>query len=1187
MWPGTAYRRPDGGALAVPLRDLRLAGSAGPEGTERVLIANQTDEPLWLDAGSMSLRLGDSVLGSVLEVLESSTAAHSFHLEPVLLATLTPIEGGIALETPPGEPTRVALAARPGDTPLGERCATCAPRDDGFLCVRLPSHSISVLRPDDLLVVRFELMNLEILKCCFRGSRLVAQDPSRPAYLIVHLPPQSIAERAFLEAPTGSEEPRISCMESRLAKESRLAFKLKDCNAEIPFDLPSLLRWDPEIWEPSKVPAIRPEAEILSPKAHQTDIEFPWRLHLSPDDGTFWAHNPEPVTRDGRTELWHTRLGLLRPWEAETPTVRAVWADDDTLPKSACPYSEDPTRPFRTSLTQEDRESIVQASHQLGCQPRPVGARLLALSSLGAWSDLRGEWPCTDQPCNGLEKWTHLTTMGRDQKVVVELRAFACRTGHKVILVQETTRELQRAEVTMDGRKRSMFVAFLRQRFYVKVKERKRAYGNWDMHHRSIEILDERTPFINEPNSAANGAVPKNANETYGALAFWPTVGDNVFQFRMKGIDFSGSEQTWLEPLLIIQAGTSAEPSSLTLTPRFLAAIRHYNGSPRRVLQFDGQPIAIAPSFRKGDTEVSVRTASFRVRHLRDLPTLPCEAGYLDPKGAALERHKDPCEPPFWPAVETIVASVPAVEAFLGASKPAQWFPLSIDCDDAFESFAELATKNSTVASFHESSDRSGGSLGPSPAITHLSRRFGPVGLGDKGPKHIDPGMAPAAASAVVAGPLTQVPAADFFDSGATLFGTIELGKIIGAVAPEDGTVPAMLSLLTPFADGPDFLQQSLTWDTTNLVSKEFESILAFERKEGTRFRIDGSFALWIGEPESARFAMQGTLEEFAIRIGYQSAGARVNFDRVTYQALSDGKTSFDLELGNVEFLGALAFIQKLAEKLREFLRKELGVEVDLQPEGLTVWMPPINLPTLNFGMVTIKNLSIRSWVRLPFTPNPVELGFGLGRADAPCELTIGIFGGTAYILVLLDTESGGVRRFEAVLEFGVLREVSFGPAHGRVYLLGGIFFSIAMDRGKRVVVLRAFVRAGGSVDVLGLITAYIDLCIGLRHESTGAQSFLVGEASLTIGFKIVLIKYSARLRRAERIAGSASSGGGQQRSRLFARSALAALTTSDADSCTPIAEPPRLEFEKAICERDWREYWSAFASAEGGLHAA
>jgi hypothetical protein len=44
-----------------------------------------------------------------------------------------------------------------------------------------------------------------------------------------------------------------------------------------------------------------------------TDLRLPSRLELTPRGGaTVFTHAGPPVTRDGRTELWHTRLATLR-----------------------------------------------------------------------------------------------------------------------------------------------------------------------------------------------------------------------------------------------------------------------------------------------------------------------------------------------------------------------------------------------------------------------------------------------------------------------------------------------------------------------------------------------------------------------------------------------------------------------------------------------------------------------------------------------------------------------------------------------------------------------------------------------------------------------------------------------------------------------------------------------------------
>jgi hypothetical protein len=60
----------------------------------------------------------------------------------------------------------------------------------------------------------------------------------------------------------------------------------------------------------------------------------------SPSMSGGWTHAALPVTREDRTELWHTRLGLVvgeQVDEKQRPVVRAIWARDfesDVPPKT-------------------------------------------------------------------------------------------------------------------------------------------------------------------------------------------------------------------------------------------------------------------------------------------------------------------------------------------------------------------------------------------------------------------------------------------------------------------------------------------------------------------------------------------------------------------------------------------------------------------------------------------------------------------------------------------------------------------------------------------------------------------------------------------------------------------------------------------------------------------------------------
>src|SRR5207247_462614 len=111
------------------------------------------------------------------------------------------------------------------------------------------------------------------------------------------------------------------------------------------------------------------------------------RLFLSPNRSGAWAHSATPVTFDGRTELWHTRLAVrhkngdrFTSEETLPRTVRAVWSPDYT-PTGLPPHKEPPV-PFRMPMDANDRDQIVRLSSDFlipGYHPPSIGADKLYL----------------------------------------------------------------------------------------------------------------------------------------------------------------------------------------------------------------------------------------------------------------------------------------------------------------------------------------------------------------------------------------------------------------------------------------------------------------------------------------------------------------------------------------------------------------------------------------------------------------------------------------------------------------------------------------------------------------------------------------------------------------------------------------------------------------------------------------
>src|SRR5829696_6362059 len=193
------------------------------------------------------------------------------------------------------------------------------------------SLTASVLRPRDLLALRFEFVNLTLRpgQVVDEPPRLVRITPDAAAYLLVHFPPQHVAEETLLQtledlenAPADPPPPgtptlppptlvadRPAVVQSILANGSQLAFRIPEDVSAIPFTLDALLDWR----RFDLVAQTSAEENRLA-----TRLEIPYRLILTPsvfgDSGTTpsrdtitWTHSPG-ATPDGWNEIWHARI---------------------------------------------------------------------------------------------------------------------------------------------------------------------------------------------------------------------------------------------------------------------------------------------------------------------------------------------------------------------------------------------------------------------------------------------------------------------------------------------------------------------------------------------------------------------------------------------------------------------------------------------------------------------------------------------------------------------------------------------------------------------------------------------------------------------------------------------------------------------------------------------------------------
>ncbi len=470
------------------------------------------------------------------------------------------------------------------------------------------SFSAEVLRADDLLVLRLDFYNLR-LQPGPTGKKMVSDGPGQ-SFIVVHFPPQHIAEQAFLEGdPNDPLLPQP--IAARLAGESRLVFYLAPSSLPLDFSLEAILeafsRSTPLVVDritiPPPTPAVGGTAQFGGIRTQFSAIEAPWRLILSPHPDGRWAHSAKSVTDGDNTELWHTRLGvssntigvIVDETSKTTRTARVVYSQD--YRGSFPPAPEGDLTPFRNSLRRYHRDQIVRLTADRKLEGNaPVAVERLMLSSLGAGLQLHGEW----NTLLDLIEWRHRATLGRDQFVKVVLKGFLFPLGHRAVKITITERKLAMGvRNELEGKP----VAYLRQRTFIVVREPIKSYSHRAFPFRKVEFKRLTSPDLLEPTPADK--IPLSSG---GADTFWPRYqdgGPKDVLFQLEGTDWDTKKTSFSAPLIFV-------PASADLGPDIDDLVQAYNGAagmfapvpeaPRRTVPTGGQKIAFAPSMKSGDT---------------------------------------------------------------------------------------------------------------------------------------------------------------------------------------------------------------------------------------------------------------------------------------------------------------------------------------------------------------------------------------------------------------------------------------------------------------------------------------------------------------------------------------------------------------------------------------------------------
>lgn len=976
---------------------------------------------------------------------------------------------------------------------------------------------------------------------------------------------------------------------------------------------------------------LRPRPAL--PSETQTAIETPFRLIVSPNRLGAWAHADQPVERDGRVELWHTRLGV-RASDGSVDedssfyrTIRAVWArgrfgeDSADSPPAFDPNSFD----FRMTLDDFDRHNIVHLSSNFGIslgkryyEPEAVDVDKLFLTSLGSWMDVHGSWNPEPEGLS-VEEWIHRGTVGRDHYVKVVYSGFLVPFGHRASLVKVTERRFHDA---LPGR-----TAYLRERMYIAVKEPEKNYTNSgltfggsknllrSMPLRSVRITSLVTPDLDNP---SNSDINVNGS-AQNRMAFWPQVLNSPFMWKMTATDVGLRTVEFEAPLIWIDK-TITDGSLIQDVIDAYQSGQGLGGTPS-VINLSGQSVTYAPAGRPDDTT-------------------------FDTVSLDLGAEKITAVPKFHPRMRTAKLDIPALKQIAGSKEASTLEYHDAFLQDGFTGankgevlFGVPATANKVAVNFAKQSDKSGGLAAPNLAISGVSRLLGPVS-GD--------------AAKAATGQFD--PAAFFKNLDAKIFGVIDLVDIleelpffddlgkaprfisqalndveqflddlerleqlmieagnglwtaveaqVDAVADEiadlmkgagTGTLSQRLTALKTAIDNvgamvdgapiPAGMRQQIRGrldsisktlgDIAGVVAIVEQFVNGFELPKSlrTRFewrpRIGGwpsgpvNNQIFRPQPDSLvlsveavadtgggdpAFNVSAALENFGLHLIAPATVLIIPFDKLEFRVAAGKKPEIDVVMGDIQFVGALSFIQTIRELIPfDIFSDPPAVEVDAS--GITAGAT-LALPNISVGVFSLENLSLGAGFTIPFIGDPLSVWFKFCDRENPALVSVSLFGGGFFFGVTLDP--GGLRIFEASIEFGANVSMDFGVASGGVSVMAGIYFKLENNTDAT---LTGYFRARGHVSVLGIISVTIELYLELTYEFASGKC--VGRASLKIEIELFLFSISVTIEAEKKFAG----GNGDP---TFA-DVMSPYALDPGDPSSPMVDP-------------WEEYCVAFA---------
>ncbi|HXF29983.1 MAG TPA: hypothetical protein VN522_00575 [Solirubrobacterales bacterium] len=444
----------------------------------------------------------------------------------------------------------------------------------------------------------------------------------------------------------------------------------------------------------------------------------------------------------------------------------------------------------------------------------------------------------------------------------------------------------------------------------------------------------------------------------------------------------------------------------------------------------------------------------------------------------------------FRPRVEQFEVALPALRSLLPETdvvRTLQFTKSFLEDENIPELPFALDDDAGVLADFVKQADRSGGLVSPRFLVDGISRSLGPVAM-----KALPPELAQALPAGVPKFDLESV------YEGATLLGfpltsLLKLPQNPLAAATDELPLPPEITQLVE-AGIPTGTRMSWTLDLA----------------EQGPFRPGPATKLVLTvECSTAKQETTCTVDDFSLVLPPDGAGSgllTLHFRSLAFTQRQGRAPDLTIDGMTLGFGGALALIQELQQELQKTIDLPDNLpKVDVRPDGLSAGYG-ISAPAVTAGAFALTNIAMHAGVDVPFDGEPVTVSLSFASKDDPFNVSVLAFGGGGYLDLTLGPH--GVLRLEASIDFGASIEVDFLVARGEVHALGGVRFrqlggSIAID---------GFLDIGGSVEVLGLVSASIELVVTLTYTEEEGKNRLVGRATIVLEIDLTLFSESVEI---------------------------------------------------------------------------